>query len=151
MPLTAAEVASIRAECFAEDIELPEGAEHWDAANLRQFFEAGGMVTGGSTSIEHPTASSALPPPQTTAQASTPPTDPVQLDPRSPPKMPLVYALALPEGQSAGHRPPLVVILHGSGADEHDLFSLAQPLSAAAGGAVVASLRGPCVCACLPD
>ena len=33
--------------------------------------------------------------------------------------------------------------MHGSGADENDLFALAPTLSAAAGGAVVASLRGP--------
>ena len=57
-------------------------------------------------------------------------------------------ALSLPDGSAASAadasaRPPLLVLLHGSGADEHDLLPLAPALSAAVGGALVASLRGP--------
>ena len=56
--------------------------------------------------------------------------------------MPLHYALWLPAGTPPA-RPPLVLLLHGSGANEHDLLPLAPLLSGALGGAVVASLRGP--------
>jgi phospholipase/carboxylesterase len=39
-----------------------------------------------------------------------------------------------------GKRPPLLVLLHGRGADEHDLFSLAPSIDA---GFAIASIRAP--------
>jgi phospholipase/carboxylesterase len=41
---------------------------------------------------------------------------------------------------TGGKRPPLLVLLHGRGADEHDLFSLAPAIDP---GIAVASVRGP--------
>ncbi len=52
----------------------------------------------------------------------------------------LHYALSARPPASS---PPLVVLLHGSGADENDLLPLSARLGPACGGALVASLRGP--------
>ena len=66
------------------------------------------------------------------------------LDPSRPPPMPLQYKLHVPSAPpAAGRRPPLVLLLHGSGASEEDLLPLAESVSEHAGGAVVASLRAP--------
>ena len=67
-----------------------------------------------------------------------------QLSASRPPPMPLAYKLSLPaRPTSAPQRPPLVVLLHGSGADENNLLPFGPVLSEACAGAVVASLRGP--------
>ncbi|MFN2527434.1 MAG: alpha/beta hydrolase [Candidatus Baltobacteraceae bacterium] len=44
------------------------------------------------------------------------------------------------QGNQAGQRPPLLVLLHGRGADEHDLFSLESLIDPAV---AVASVRAP--------
>lgn len=57
------------------------------------------------------------------------------------PMMPLRYKLR--PTSAAVSRPPLLLLLHGSGADESDLFGLAEHLAGACGDATVASLRAP--------
>ena len=45
---------------------------------------------------------------------------------------------------AAGDRPPLLVLLHGTGADEHDLLDVGERLQASLGGQLaVCSLRAP--------
>jgi phospholipase/carboxylesterase len=57
----------------------------------------------------------------------------------APPLVPLAHVLA-PGPRRAGQ--PLVVLLHGAGANEYDLLGFASHLSEACGGALVAGLRG---------
>ena len=78
-----------------------------------------------------------------TASAQPPTTLERALPPPDPPTMPLQYKLWQPKPIAAPRPPPLLLLLHGSGADENDLLGLAPQLSAACDGAVVASLRGP--------
>ena len=58
-------------------------------------------------------------------------------------EMPLVHKVLRPRAASEASKPPLIVLLHGSGGDEDDLLSFGAVASEACGGAVVASLRAP--------
>ena len=40
--LSPADIDEIRSQCFADDIELPAGAETWSENEVRRFFEGGG-------------------------------------------------------------------------------------------------------------
>ena len=47
---SAARIEEIAAECFAEDVPFPEGAETWSEGDVAAYFESGGAVrpTGGT-------------------------------------------------------------------------------------------------------
>ena len=58
--------------------------------------------------------------------------------------LPLHHVFVPPKARASGRPPPLVVLLHDTGADEHDLLGAGEELQQALGGELaVASLRAP--------
>jgi phospholipase/carboxylesterase len=58
--------------------------------------------------------------------------------------LPLRHVLLAAKQPSDGRKPPLLVLLHGTGASEHDLLDCGREMQAALGGELaVASVRAP--------
>ena len=77
MPLSHERLLDLRAELFAEDVDIIEGMDAWDESEITEYFESGGVIPSGKEpppKQEEPIdVADAEPPPPPAAEPPTPP------------------------------------------------------------------------------